>query len=142
MKLLEIEQMKEKNCVDTILNEKTILKDLHSSFIARGLYSFKSHTHLFMVMEYMKGGDMSTLLEDSGYFVEEMAKYYIAQLVLALEQLHTGGVVHRDLKPDNILLNKWGHIKLTDFGLSETGFARKNSELSGIASRLELHETT
>jgi serine/threonine protein kinase len=50
-----------------------------------------------------------------------MARYYIAQMVLALEQLHLGGVIHRDLKPDNILIDKIGHIKLTDFGLSEAG---------------------
>lgn len=74
-----------------------------------------------MVMEFMKGGDLSNLLEESGCFDEDMARYYIAQMVLALEQLHKGGVIHRDLKPDNILINKWGHIRLTDFGLSEAG---------------------
>ena len=72
-----------------------------------------------MVMEYMKGGDLANLLESAGYFVQEMARYYITQLVLALEQLHLGGVIHRDLKPDNILIDKYGHIKLTDFGLSQ-----------------------
>lgn len=141
VKLLEIDKMKQKNCVETIMNEKAILKDLQSMFIARGLYTFKSPTHLFMVMEYMKGGDLSTLLEDCGYFIEDMARYYVAQLVLALEQLHVGGVIHRDLKPENVLLNKWGHIKLTDFGLSEAGFARKNRELRGIVGRLELDES-
>ena len=74
-----------------------------------------------MVMEYMKGGDMSCLLQEQGYFDPDLARYYLAQLVLALEQLHLGGVIHRDLKPDNILIDKLGHIKLTDFGLSEAG---------------------
>lgn len=78
-----------------------------------------------MVMEFMKGGDLSNLLEESGCFEEDMARYYIAQMVLALEQLHKGGVIHRDLKPDNILINKWGHIRLTDFGLSEAGLVSK-----------------
>ena len=69
-----------------------------------------------------------------------MARYYIAQLTLALETLHAGGVIHRDLKPDNILINKWGHIKLTDFGLSEAGFASQNCILKDIVGRLELDD--
>ena len=75
-----------------------------------------------MVMEFMKGGDFSSLLEGcGGAFDEDTAKYYLAQIVLALEYLHSNGVIHRDLKPENILVDSEGHIKLTDFGLSETG---------------------
>jgi serine/threonine protein kinase len=77
-----------------------------------------------MVMEFMKGGDFSSLLEQVGAFDEDSAKYYIAQIVLALEYLHAKGVIHRDLKPDNILIDGEGHIKLTDFGLSEAGLAK------------------
>lgn len=79
-------------------------------------------------MEYMKGGDMSCLLQMHGYFDPDMARYYLAQLVLALEQLHLGGVIHRDLKPDNILIDKLGHIKLTDFGLSEAGLDQQKKQ--------------
>lgn len=74
-----------------------------------------------MVMEFMKGGDFATLLDDIESFDEETAKYYLAQIVLALEYLHNNGVIHRDLKPDNILIDGDGHIKLTDFGLSDAG---------------------
>ena len=77
-----------------------------------------------MVMEYMKGGDFSSLLETVGAFDEETAKFYIAQIVLALEYLHAKGVIHRDLKPDNILIDGEGRIKLTDFGLSEDGLMK------------------
>ena len=72
----------------------------------------------FLVMEYLIGGDCGSLLENLGYFDEEMAKVYIAETVLALEYLHEHGIVHRDLKPDNMLITANGHIKLTDFGLS------------------------
>lgn len=122
IKVLEIAKMQQKNCVDTIMTEKAILKELNTDYIARGVYTFRSAKYLYMVMEYMKGGDLAQLLEREVYFEEDMARYYIAQLTLALETLHAGGVIHRDLKPDNILINKWGHIKLTDFGLSEAGF--------------------
>jgi serine/threonine protein kinase len=77
-----------------------------------------------MVMEFMKGGDLSSLLEQVGSFDEDTAKYYLAQIVLALEYLHQKGIIHRDLKPDNILIDADGRIKLTDFGLSEAGIEK------------------
>lgn len=70
-------------------------------------------------MEYMKGGDFSGILQEYGCLENRVAKFYIAELVLAIQHLHNLGIVHRDLKPDNILLDSSGHIKLTDFGLSK-----------------------
>ena len=77
-----------------------------------------------MVMEFMKGGDFANILEGVGYFDEEVARYYLAQIILALEYLHANGIIHRDLKPDNILVDSEGHIKLIDFGLSEDGLKK------------------
>jgi len=77
-----------------------------------------------MVMEYMKGGDFSHLLENVGCFNFETSKFYLAHLVLALEHLHSKGIVHRDLKPENMLISADGHVKLTDFGLSEAGLRK------------------
>jgi len=74
-----------------------------------------------MVMEYMRGGDFGNLLEKWGYFNNETAKFYLAHVVAALEHLHGRGIVHRDLKPENMLIGADGHIKLTDFGLSDAG---------------------
>jgi serine/threonine protein kinase len=85
IKVLDIQKMKSKNCVDTVLNERNILNKLNSNFIVKGVYTFKSNKYLYMVMEYLKGGDLATLLEEAGYFNQEMAKFYLAQLVLALE---------------------------------------------------------
>ena len=126
VKVLEKEKMKQKNCIDTVMNERKILNEVHTEFITRGVYTFTSKKYLYMVMEYMKGGDLSNLLSEVGCFEEDMARYYIATVVLALEQLHLGGVIHRDLKPENLLIDKVGHLKLTDFGLSETGVVYKN----------------
>jgi len=89
---------------------------------------------LYMVMEYLPGGDLFSLLRNLGALPEEMAKMYAAELVLALEYLHSKAIVHRDLKPDNILISRNGHIKLTDFGLSAMGLLEKQDEFQQFKS--------
>lgn len=76
-------------------------------------------------MEYLVGGDLKSLLSICGYFDENMAVFYAAEITLALEYLHSHGITHRDLKPDNMLLTDRGHIKLTDFGLSRISEFRR-----------------
>lgn len=78
-----------------------------------------------MVMEYMRGGDFGNLLEKCGSFNLETSRFYLAHVVAALEHLHSRGIVHRDLKPENMLIGSDGHIKLTDFGLSDAGLKQK-----------------
>lgn len=77
-----------------------------------------------MVMEYMKGGDFGNLLENVHALNYETSKFYLAHVVQALEHLHQMGIVHRDLKPENMLVAADGHVKLTDFGLSEAGLRK------------------
>lgn len=72
-------------------------------------------------MEYCPGGDLSQYLQIEDYFTEDRAWIYIAEIILAIEDLHWWGIIFRDLKPDNIVLDKQGHCKLTDFGLSKEG---------------------
>ena len=68
-------------------------------------------------MEYLGGGDLMTLLMKKDILTEEETRFYIAEILLALESVHTMNYIHRDLKPDNLLLDKDGHVKLSDFGL-------------------------
>lgn len=85
--------------------------------------------NLYLVMEYLPGGDLYSLLQNIGSFDEDTAKLYTFEIVLALKYLHSNGIIHRDLKPDNILISKEGKIKLTDFGLSHLGLIdRRNNE--------------
>lgn len=79
-------------------------------------------------MEYMVGGDLKSLLGVYGFLEEPMAIFYTAEIILALEYLHKHHIVHRDLKPDNMLISKTGHVKLTDFGLSQINVNRGNND--------------
>lgn len=85
-------------------------------FFWKQLFSaFQDDRYLYMVMEYMPGGDLVNLM--SNYDVpEKWAKFYTAEVVLALDAIHSMGLIHRDVKPDNMLLDKYGHLKLADFG--------------------------
>lgn len=89
-------------------------------------------------MEFMKGGDFGSLLENVGAFDEDSAKYYIAQIVIALEYLHKNGIIHRDLKPENLLIDAEGRIKLTDFGLSEMGLKKLKETVEKTTIKGEL----
>ena len=92
-----------------------------SPFCVSLLYCLQTVNNVFLVMEYMIGGDLKSLLGVYGYFLEDHAVFYLAECVLALQYLHSHGIVHRDIKPDNMLISHTGHLKLTDFGLSTTG---------------------
>lgn len=78
----------------------------------------------YQVMEYMVGGDLKSLLTVYGFFDESTARFYCAEVTLALQYLHSHGIVHRDIKPDNMLISMSGHVKLTDFGLSKIELSR------------------
>jgi microtubule-associated serine/threonine kinase len=87
----------------------------------RFYYSFTSRDNLYIVMEYLNGGDCFSLLRTLGALDEDVARQYVAEAVLALEYCHTQAIIHRDLKPDNLLISSNGHIKLTDFGECSSG---------------------
>uniref|UniRef100_A0A671RSN9 non-specific serine/threonine protein kinase n=1 Tax=Sinocyclocheilus anshuiensis TaxID=1608454 RepID=A0A671RSN9_9TELE len=92
-----------------------------NEWVVRLYYSFQDRDSLYFVMDYIPGGDMMSLLIRMGVFPEPLARFYVAELTLAIESVHKMGFIHRDIKPDNILIDLDGHIKLTDFGLC-TGF--------------------
>ncbi|CAA0811268.1 Probable serine/threonine protein kinase IREH1 [Striga hermonthica] len=133
IKVLKKADMIRKNAVESILAERDILISVRNPFVVRFFYSFTCRENLYLVMEYLNGGDLYSLLRNLGCLDEEVARVYIAEVVLALEYLHSLRVVHRDLKPDNLLIAHDGHIKLTDFGLSKVGLINSTDDLSGPA---------
>ncbi|WCJ42113.1 Protein kinase superfamily protein [Euphorbia peplus] len=133
IKVLKKADMIRKNAVESILAERDILISVRNPFVVRFFYSFTCRENLYLVMEYLNGGDLYSLLRNLGCLEEDVARVYIAEVVLALEYLHSLRVVHRDLKPDNLLIAHDGHIKLTDFGLSKVGLINSTDDLSGPA---------
>ncbi|KAF8842696.1 RIM15, signal transduction response regulator [Paxillus ammoniavirescens] len=122
VKVLKKADMIAKNQITNVKAERMILmKQAESPFVAKLYFTFQSKENLYLVMEYLNGGDCAALIKSLGCLPEEWTRQYIAEVVLGLEYLHERGVVHRDLKPDNLLIDQHGHLKLTDFGLSRIG---------------------
>ncbi|CAI5438559.1 unnamed protein product [Caenorhabditis angaria] len=117
MKILEKADVIMKQQAAHVKAERDILAEADSLWIVRLYFSFQDDSCLYFIMEYVPGGDMMTLLINKGIFEESLARFYIAELTCAIEYVHSVGFIHRDIKPDNILIDQHGHIKLTDFGL-------------------------
>ncbi|NXU64145.1 GWL kinase, partial [Horornis vulcanius] len=125
VKVMKKADMINKNMVHQVQAERDALALSKSPFIVHLYYSLQSANNVYLVMEYLIGGDVKSLLHIYGYFDEEMAVKYISEAALALDYLHRHGIIHRDLKPDNMLISNQGHIKLTDFGLSKVTLNRE-----------------
>jgi len=128
------ENMK-KNHKDVVVKEARIFRNLVGDYVIRTIASFSFKNYVCSVMEYMPGGDLGALLKRETRLEEDEARFYIAEVLLALECLHSQGLIHRDLKPGNILLDSTGHCKLADFGLSEDVFEKNFISGSAPLSR-------
>ncbi|KAK6119579.1 hypothetical protein DH2020_046681 [Rehmannia glutinosa] len=117
MKKLKKSEMLSRGQVEHVRAERNLLAEVASHCIVKLYYSFQDAEYLYLIMEYLPGGDIMTLLMRKDTLPESMAKFYIAQSVLAIESIHKHNYIHRDIKPDNLLLDKNGHMKLSDFGL-------------------------
>lgn len=128
IKVLKKADMVAKNQVKNVRAERAIMmSQADSPFVAKLYFTFQSKNYLYLVMEYLNGGDCAALVKVLGGLPEEWAQKYIAEVLLGVEDLHKKGIVHRDLKPDNLLINQDGHLKLTDFGLSRMGLVGRHT---------------
>lgn len=117
MKILRKQDMVEKEQVAHVRAERDILAESDNSWVVKMYYSFQDTTCLYLVMEFLPGGDLMTLLIRKDTFTEAQTQFYMAESILAINFIHQLGFIHRDIKPDNLLLDARGHIKLSDFGL-------------------------
>lgn len=137
IKVMKKSEMVNKNMASQVVTERNALALTHSPFCVQLFYSLQTNHSIYLVMEYLIGGDLKSLLSIYGYFDESMAIFYAAEITLALEYLHSHGIIHRDLKPDNMLLTEHGHVKLTDFGLSQISEFQRDLEISDLMSESE-----
>lgn len=119
MKVLSKKLLKKKNNTQYMKSERDILTKVSHPFVVSLYFAFQSQSKLFLVMEFLQGGELFFHLRKKGIILEKEARFYLGELTLAIEFLHNNGVVHRDLKPENVLLRKDGHISITDFGLGK-----------------------
>ncbi|KAG8390015.1 hypothetical protein BUALT_Bualt01G0039300 [Buddleja alternifolia] len=117
MKKLKKSEMLSRGQVEHVRSERNLLAEVDSRCIVKLFYSFQDSDFLYLIMEYLPGGDIMTLLMREDILSEDVARFYIAESILAIHSIHQHSYVHRDIKPDNLILDKNGHLKLSDFGL-------------------------
>ncbi|KAK4193312.1 kinase-like domain-containing protein [Podospora australis] len=130
MKVLSKKVIVQKKEVAHTVGERNILVRTamaDSPFIVGLKFSFQTPSDLYLVTDYMSGGELFWHLQKDGKFEEKRAKFYIAELILAIQHLHQNDIVYRDLKPENILLDANGHIALCDFGLSKANLTKNDT---------------
>jgi len=151
MKKLKKSKMIEKDQVAHVRSERNALVDSETVYadnvwVTRLYYSFQDANCLYLIMEFIPGGDMMTHLIKYDIFTEEQTKFFIAETILAIASIHKLHYIHRDIKPDNLLLDKRGHIKLSDFGLctglQTTKVNNLYQKLEGESKELNEHDQT
>lgn len=107
--------------MNQIITERRVLRRAKHPFISQLKFAFQSQSRLYLVTEYLGGGELLAQIRKAGHFSESKARFFLVEIALGLEYLHFRGILHRDLKPENVLLDEEGHVHLTDFGLSKIG---------------------
>ena len=134
MKVLRKERIIAQNLLKYAIAERNVLSLSNHPFIVKLNFAFQTSSKLFLILEYCSNGDLARHLLFEKRFSESRAKFYICEVLLALENLHQRDIIFRDLKPDNVVLDGEGHCKLTDFGLSKEGVGENQSASSFCGS--------
>jgi len=127
IKAMRKDQLRQMSQVASINVEHAILGRHDCEYLVRAFYSFRSAHHIYFALEFMPGGDLSSMLEECGCVSESHSAFYLAEILLGLQYLHSQHILHRDIKPSNVLIGASGHIKLADFGLSTSMIVKKRS---------------
>lgn len=123
MKVLRKDMIIKENMVQHTRSENLILQKIKHPFIVNLRFAFQTADKLYLILDFLSGGELFFHLKEESKFTEERARFYAAEIVLAIEHLHKNDIVYRDLKPENCVLDKNGHVCLTDFGLAKTAIS-------------------
>ncbi|KAF8916042.1 kinase-like domain-containing protein [Mucidula mucida] len=118
MKSLQKAEMLKRDQLAHVRAERDVLAESTSPWVVQLFYSFQDPLYLYLIMEFLPGGDLMSMLIKYSVFSEDVTRFYMAECILAIEAVHNLGYIHRDIKPDNVLIDRHGHLKLSDFGLS------------------------
>lgn len=121
LKAIDKKKIFKENIKKYVENERKVYEKFHSPFIVKFYRAFQSNCYLYLLIEHMQNGDLKGYIKKYKTFTEKDVRIISAQLILAIEHLHKQGIIYRDLKPDNILIDNKGYIKLADFGLCKDG---------------------
>ena len=116
MRITEVIRLKQ---IEHVKNEKEILAQISHPFIVNMLWAYHDNTYLYMLLEFVPGGELFSYLRNYGRFNNTWSNFYACEIVAALDYLHSRNIVYRDLKPENLLLDREGHLKITDFGFAK-----------------------
>lgn len=119
MKVIGKAVLKKKNQIKYMKSERDILTKINHPFLISLCFAFQSDTKVYLVMEFLGGGELFYHLKHRVKLVERDVVFYVAEMIVGLEFLHNKGIIHRDLKPENVLLRSDGHVTITDFGLGK-----------------------
>ncbi|XP_030369066.1 cAMP-dependent protein kinase catalytic subunit 3 [Scaptodrosophila lebanonensis] len=119
MKILAMSAVIRLKQIEHVKNERNILREIRHPFVISLEWSTKDDSNLYMIFDYVCGGELFTYLRNAGKFTSQTSNFYAAEIVSALEYLHSLQIVYRDLKPENLLINRDGHLKITDFGFAK-----------------------
>lgn len=126
MKTMNKKMLEDYDQVQASIHERNILFEINHPFIVSAHFSFQTEDCIFLILDYVSGGNLLERIHDEDYFNEDRARLYAAETALALGYLHNLGYIYRDMKSDNILIDFDGHIKITDFGLIKGQMFRPN----------------
>ena len=123
MKTLQKSKILGQNLLKYAQTERDVLSYTKHPFIVNLNYAFQTKSKLFLILDFCPGGDLSKLILAEKTLTEDLARLYLAEIILALNDLHKRDIIYRDLKPENVVIDDDGHAMLTDFGLSKEGIS-------------------
>ena len=126
----------DKKSIKSIKSELELLSNMESPYIVNMHYAFQDKENLYLVMDYLSGGDLRFHISRHKKFSEEQTRFFICGIILSLEYIHSNNIIHRDIKPENLVLEENGYLRVTDFGI-----AKKNEHRIAVPSRVETSGT-